>query len=53
MQLWESYECIQRAKMNAKNRHVGREVAVGTHGGDFISIGEYRKKLVSIFLRTL
>ncbi|KAH0765281.1 hypothetical protein KY285_001152 [Solanum tuberosum] len=44
MQLWGSDECIKKAEINAKNRRDGREVAVGTHTGGSISIGEYRKK---------
>ncbi|KAH0761742.1 hypothetical protein KY290_017815 [Solanum tuberosum] len=44
MQLWGSDECIKKAEINANNRRDGREVAVGTHTGGSISIGEYRKK---------
>ncbi|WMV29713.1 hypothetical protein MTR67_023098 [Solanum verrucosum] len=44
MQLWGSDECIKKAEINAKNRRDGREVAVGTHMGGSISIGEYHKK---------
>jgi len=49
MQLWGSDECIKKAEINAKNRRDGREVVVGTHTGGSISIGEYRKKPVSIY----
>ncbi|KAH0773736.1 hypothetical protein KY290_010873 [Solanum tuberosum] len=45
MQLWRSDECIKKSKINAKNRHGGREVVVGTHIGGSISIGKYGKKL--------
>lgn len=45
MQLWESDESIKKSKTNSKNRLGGREVAVGTHMGGSISIGEFIKSL--------
>ena len=35
---------------NSQNHRGGRETAVGTHTGVSISIGEHRKKLVSIYI---
>ncbi|KAH0738071.1 hypothetical protein KY290_036776 [Solanum tuberosum] len=45
MQLWGSEKCIKKSEINSKNRRGGHEIAVGTHTGGSISIGEHRKKL--------
>lgn len=50
MQLWGTDESIKKSETNLKNRRDCREVVVGTHTGGSISIGEYRKRLVNIFL---
>ncbi|KAK4714282.1 hypothetical protein R3W88_020189 [Solanum pinnatisectum] len=46
MELWGSDECIKKSEINTKNRRAGHENAAGTHTGGYISMGEYRKKLV-------
>jgi len=48
-QLWGSDESKKKSETNAKNRRDGREVATRTHTCGSISIGEHRKKLVSIY----
>ncbi|KAG5610134.1 hypothetical protein H5410_021415 [Solanum commersonii] len=40
---------VERSEINSRNRCAGREVAPGTHTGVSLSIGEYRKKLASIY----
>jgi len=50
MQLWGSEKCIKKSEINSKNRRGGHETAVGTHTGGSISIGEHRRKLVSIYI---
>ncbi|KAM3319336.1 hypothetical protein P3S67_006536 [Capsicum chacoense] len=45
--LWTDPKCVEKSKINAQNRRGGKEVAVGTHTGGSISIGEYRKRLAA------
>ncbi|KAM3361538.1 hypothetical protein P3S68_016392 [Capsicum galapagoense] len=44
--LWADPKCVEKSKINAQN-HRGGQVAVGTHMGGSISIGEYRKRLAA------
>ncbi|XP_060189279.1 uncharacterized protein LOC132618233 [Lycium barbarum] len=45
LQLWADPKCVEKSEINAKNRCGGKEVAVGTHTGGSICIGEHRKRL--------
>nr|XP_009783292.1 PREDICTED: uncharacterized protein LOC104231918 isoform X2 [Nicotiana sylvestris] len=48
-QLWKDPKCVEKSETNAKNRRGGRSgVSTETHTGGSVSIGEYRKRLVSI-----
>jgi len=49
MRLWQAPENVAKSETNKKNRRGGREAAIGTHTSGSISIGEHRKKLVSIY----
>ena len=53
MQFWKSDKCIKKLEINAKNCRGGHEIATKTHTGGSISIREYRKKLVSIYIYEL
>ncbi|XP_047264547.1 uncharacterized protein LOC107865155 [Capsicum annuum] len=44
---WQNPKCVEKSKINAQNRHGGKEVAAGTPTGGPISIGEYRKRLAT------
>jgi len=54
MSIWKKPEVIEKSKINSRNRCGGQDaVAKGTHTGGSITIGEHRKRLVSIFSCTL
>ncbi|KAM3200195.1 hypothetical protein P3L10_032556 [Capsicum annuum] len=40
-------KCVEKSKINAQNHCGGKEVSAGTYMGGSISIGEYRKRLVT------
>lgn len=48
--LWADEKSVEKSKINANNRRGhGNERATGTHIDGSITIGEHRKRLVSIF----
>nr|XP_033508545.1 uncharacterized protein LOC104120557 [Nicotiana tomentosiformis] len=49
MRLWKDPKCVEKSKINAKTRCAGNGVATGTHTGGSISVGEHRKRLVSVY----
>jgi len=54
MRFWKDPKVVEKSKINSKNRCGGQNaVAKGTHTGGSITIGEHRKRLVSIFSHTL
>nr|AAB97814.1 PttA' [Petunia x hybrida] len=46
LRLWEDPKCREKSETAQRNRCGGNEVALGTHTGGSITIGEHRKRLV-------